>query len=217
MSDELLKKLLNYDALDNAERITGKSYKEDPLTETIGFIDHVRSCAEKRETLELLDDTTFSNTLERYTRILREEGFEQVLCLPFTGRDEKPETFQVWFHPDGLLLKFDTYGSGSINGGNFYFQIRLNSNSARIGMRCSSQMSRVDESAMIGDFDCREALRFHIRQLRSAGTLLAQWVEKPWLWLLHYMDTEDPNYNHKAITAERVALLPEHVRKAICA
>lgn len=106
MSDELLTKLLSYDPLDNAEHITGKSYKTDERTMAIGFIDHLRATQERRETLELLDDTAFSNTVERYTRIITEEGFERVLEIPFTDERGKPESFQVWFHPDGLLLKW---------------------------------------------------------------------------------------------------------------
>jgi hypothetical protein len=35
------------------------------------------------------------------------------------------------------------------------------------------------------------------------------------MWLLHYMDTKVKGYDYKAITADRIAMLPEDVRTAI--
>lgn len=217
MSDELLANLLNYDPLDNAEHVTGKSYKTDECTMAIGFIDHLRASAERNATLELLDDTAFSNTVERYTRIITEEGFERVLEIPFADKDGTPESFQIWFHPDGLLLDFDTFRTRDINSAKFYFNVRPKEQHSMYELRCSGGFCRSDNTAFSGDFDAREALRFHIRQLRAAGEFLNPWVEQPFLWLLHYMDVKAEGYDHAAITEERIAMLPEHVRKAIAA
>ena len=215
MSDELLERLLNYDPLGNAEHITGKSYKEDKYTEAIGVLDHFRATKERRETLAMLDDTTISNTVENYTRIITEEGFEHVLTIPFADIDGTPESFQVWSHPDGMVLKFDTYRTKDINSASLYFNARLNDSSYLYTLRCGGGVSRFDNSVIVANFDAREALRFHIRKLRAAGTLVNPWIERPFLWFLHYMDTKVKDYDHAAITAERIAMLPEHVRKVI--
>jgi len=220
MNDEILKEILEYDPLGAAERLIGASYKESEATMALGFLGHINHNDRKNAALAKLDDTQFSNTLENYTRIIREEGFEKVLAVPFVGKaysGENPpaESFQVWFHPDGLLLDFDTYGTDRINSAKFYFNVRLKESAARWHLRCSGGCAKDDVGVLVGDFDAREALRFHIRQLRAAGQLLNPWIEQPFLWLLHYMDTKDQSYDYKTINAERIAMLPEHVRKAI--
>jgi hypothetical protein len=63
--------------------------------------------------------------------------------------------------------------------------------------------------------DCREAIRYYLGKMRETGTFLPVWENRPFLWLLHYMDTKDEGYDYKAITASRIAQLPEHVRNAI--
>jgi len=66
-----------------------------------------------------------------------------------------------------------------------------------------------------GDHDAREALRHKIQGLQSAGDLLPQWRHRPWLWLLHYQDTKDTNYDHAAITQSRIKMCPEWVQNMI--
>jgi hypothetical protein len=220
MNDETLKEILDFDPLAAAEKLTGKSYKTSEPTMALGFLAHLSHGERKKAALAEQDDTQFSNTVENYTRIIREEGFEKVLDIPFAGRfvewrDPPQESYQIWFHPDGLLLAFDTYRTDHINGAKFYFNVRFDDPNLRWSLRCSSSCAKSDISVLVGDFDAREAVRFHIRQLRTAGQLLNPWAEQPFLWLLHHMDTEDKNYDYKTINAERIAMLPEHVRTAI--
>jgi hypothetical protein len=47
------------------------------------------------------------------------------------------------------------------------------------------------------------------------GEFLPQWVEQPLLWLLHYRDTDTPDYDYAAINAERIGLLPRWVQTMI--
>src|SRR6185312_10523331 len=149
MNDETLKEILEYDPLDAAA-------------------------------LAKLEDTQLSNTLENYTRIIREEGFEKVLEIPFVGKaysgEEPPaESFQVWFHPDGLLLDFDTFRTTHVNAAKFYFNVRLKEYKSGWNLRCSGGCAKNDGAVFVGDLDAREALRFHIRQLRDDGQLLNPW------------------------------------------
>jgi len=67
---------------------------------------------------------------------------------------------------------------------------------------------------MIGGGDCREALKYNIEQLELNGSFVKPWVERPFLWLLHYMDTKVEGYRYEKINAERIAMLPEEVRVA---
>src|SRR5260370_39577775 len=66
---------------------------------------------------KIIKDTGFSNSLETYKEIITENGFKQVILLPFQ-RDDYVETFQLWYKEDeGLLLEFDTYRGYQINAG----------------------------------------------------------------------------------------------------
>lgn len=215
-TDELTE-LLHSDGLAMAEKITGKSYKEDEGTQGLGFLFHMDINQRKRELLESRDDTTFSNTLNRYQRIITQYGFREVLHLPFEG-NYGPDDFYVYWHDDGLLLSFDTFTWSSdkeqtVNGGKVRYNWRPNEGLENRWELTSS--GHFQDSVWSGDHDCREALIFNLEQLRANGEFINPWVDTPWLWMLHYMDTKIEGYDHKAITAERVAMLPDEVRRAI--
>lgn len=238
-TDDAIGAALSYDALAEAEKETGHSYKTDKDTGMRGMLDHVMHGGRKDALLRAADDTVLSNDLDRYLRIISEEGFEQVLRLPFVavgygGKDARDEVFYVFWHDaDGLLLAFDTYNTTHVNGGNLYYNIRPKpgilprNSSLRHGATSSGGWHGQDgdEANWIwsGNHDCREALRYHLRQLRAHGEFVTPWVDQPFVWLLHYMDTKDATgtslpysgYDHKAINKARIALLPAHVQAAI--
>jgi hypothetical protein len=51
-----LEKLLKYDSLAEAEKVTGKSYKDDKITAHLGFIGILQNNIKKENALLLLDD-----------------------------------------------------------------------------------------------------------------------------------------------------------------
>jgi hypothetical protein len=218
MSDRELHDTLRTDPIAVAEQVTGVSYKEDEGTLGLGVLMHMSHGARKREMLEERDDTTFSNDLDRYLRIIGEEGFQKILELDFTKR-ETAEKFFVFYHfEDGILLSFDTYGGDSVNGGKFRYNIKPNGTTKDFAeSQCTSSGGYTEhdgEMIWSGDHDCREALRHHIAMLRENGTFVKDWVKPPFLWLLHHGDIEG-EYDYDAINAERIAMFPEEVQKAI--
>jgi len=204
-----LNELLNFDSIAEAERLAGTSYKESDAVTWLGL----GLMQEKNKRLNAIlserKDSLFSNTLTYYEMVIAEEGFVKVLELPIVGTED---TFFIYWHPDGILLKFDSYNGRSVNGGNFYYNWKPNENADWSVL--SSHSGRVD-GIIAGDHDCREAIRYHIQRLREEGTFLNPWVKRPFLWLLHYMDTKTEGYDYKSITAERIAMLPEYVQSAI--
>jgi hypothetical protein len=66
-----------------------------------------------------------------------------------------------------------------------------------------------------GDHDCREAIKFNIKQLAENGTFLKKWVKPPFLWLLHHNDPKEPGYNYEEINNERISRLPKDVQEII--
>ncbi len=115
-----LEEHLKFDGFDAAEKLTGRYYKDDDSTSDLGVALSIAANANKTKALIEADDTTYSDSLERYLRIVSEEGFKEVLRIPFQG-DDNQETFFVFWHDDGLLLNFETYHGDSINSGHVYF------------------------------------------------------------------------------------------------
>jgi len=118
-------KLLETDPLSEAEKLTGKSYKEDKVTESLGFLMMLSIKEEKENLLTSVDDTTFSETEGEYLRKVTDLGFELLLKETFIGRGygntPTEEHFYIMFHREySILLSWDTF-VGKRNGGNFYY------------------------------------------------------------------------------------------------
>jgi hypothetical protein len=121
--DPIITKLLSVDPIAEAEKLTGKSCKNNGNTMELGMYLQLAHSDEKKTALHFADDTTMSNDLERYLRIVYEEGFEKLLEVPFVNHyypDIEEKLFVFW-HTDGILLSFDTYRSTQVNGGNFHY------------------------------------------------------------------------------------------------
>jgi len=137
MKDKKIREVLNFDGLHEAEKLTGKSYKDDKLTEALGFLHHIENSKRKRELLESLGDSGFSNTEEDYLEIVKSIGFESALIEPFINDDGIEERLHImWNKEHSILLVFDTHTWGddgswaksgqevpppNVNGGNFYY------------------------------------------------------------------------------------------------
>jgi len=219
--DQDLEGLLRFDPLDTAERITGR---RDDDTTWLGMALAQRNGDAKRAALEQRDDTMLSNGVDRYLRICGELGFEEVLRMPFQGRswsgEEPPgETFHVLAHRDGMLLAFDTFNTKDVNGAKVWYNWRPRDADTAHLCTSSGSYHAYDREARtgtwVGDHDAREALRHKIRRLRENGEFLSRWERRPFLWLLHHMDTKVDGYDHDAINAERIGMLPDWVRTMI--
>lgn len=222
-----LESLLRFDPLDTAEKMLdtrGSGAIE------LGMMMAMSHGATKKAILEANDDTTFSNGVDRYVRIVKDLGFEQVLDLPFTGREPcaagaPQEHFYIFAHRDGMILCFDTYNSKDVNGGHLYYNIEFDG--VDHANRCWATSSgswvnyevdnerRIVSGVWAGHHDAREGLRHVIANIRKAGKLLPKWQENPFLWLLHYMDTKTEGYDYDAINAERLAMVPAWVRNIL--
>lgn len=230
MIDSKTEALLRYDPLAEAEKATGDRWG-GYLGLALAF-DHG---AKKDAHLRAINDTRSSMSLDEYVAVIEEMGFEKVLELPFDVdldyASHKRDAFFIYAHRDGLLLKFDTYfDCKKVNSGNVYYVWVANDWDDLYKHRCTSsggvhdlndprwenRAEEKDRSGWVypGNHDCREALRHNIDKLRQHGRFLAKWPKRPWLWLLHYMDTKG-TYDNKAIARERIAMLPEWVQEMI--
>lgn len=219
--------LLHFDPLQAAEDLTGLDYKVDEATSQLGLGLALLHNAKKQAHLLEIDDTTYGDSLERYTRIIEGMGFEKVLEVPFmsqTFKDEEPrqEAYYIYAHKQrGLLLAFDTfYGGTSINGGTVYYCWKPNDITGgrfRYGLTSSGTWRGGDDGFWEGSHDCREAIRYKMDALAEVGTFISPWPAEAdhFLWLLHHMDTKVDGYDYKAITEERITMMPEWVQEML--
>jgi hypothetical protein len=119
-----------------------------------------------------MEDTALTNRLDRYLEIAKSIGFEVVYVEPFKsdGRDET----RIVLHRPGIILKFDTYHSDSVNGGNFFYNWKpFGHLSRRMGVTSSGQWyGEGDLWVWGGDHDCRENLKQNIANLEIYGCFL---------------------------------------------
>ncbi len=213
-------KLMDIDPLGEAELKTGKDYKTDKGTMALGVLELHDRRERLDEMLTMNDDTKWSNEVPEYFRIIKSEGFKRVLEVPFKGREGVDEAMFIFWHPEEyLLLVCDTYGGRHhhINASSFYFNWIPNVKKCVFPPHASGGMgSRTDEQdfTFVGHYDAREALRYKLWWLRANGSTI-KWKYQPFLWPLHYMDTNGP-YDYDALVAERIAQLPNEVREGIC-
>ena len=244
-SKERVLETLRYDALSEAERCTGKSYKEDKDTEALGVMMHLRHVQHVNDMLVAAGDTSFSRDAGWTLNSLKQAGFVVLLKESFAGEgyhgEPAPdERFYILFcERRGILVTMETYGRGSetrpeggVNTLKFYLNWRPNTPDSQItgysghcikdpGAKFVVPENKAWEQpahpalAFVVGYDGREGMFSRLQQLEETGEFITPWLEAPFLWLLTYMDTKPKGYDHKAITAARIAKLPESVQAAI--
>jgi hypothetical protein len=208
MPDQELDSLLSFDGLRAAEKVSGKTYKEDEPTAMLGMFMSIDNNKKLAEQLKARSDTHFGVKYPWFLKRLAEEGFEEAAKYPAGDTD----TLYVHVKRDeGLVIVWDTYGDG-INIGNVMFNLEFNECEKDTWLsKCSGGFARcVDKSRRIyvGDYDIREALFYKLNEMRRVGKFLPVWVERPWKKILSYVDWKMARADYKALHEQRMAALP---------
>lgn len=144
-------RITKVDALYEAEKMTGESYKMDKKTSSLGFALHISKVEQLNKKLEEIGDTKFSETAEDYISKVSNFGFEVAYKEPFKNRDGIEENLYILFNKDlGVVIKFDTFTqsddgswgekgvpSPSVNGGSMYYNWSPNDINDRWGATSS--------------------------------------------------------------------------------
>lgn len=207
--DATIKEHLEFDALHVAGQMTGKSYKDDSATESLGMGLLLAANRNREQVLRKSGDTYMGMAFSEFLRVAEAEGFAILSQEPIEGADY-PDMFAIlWKASEGLLMRTESYWGGeSTNSASVYFNLKTDELPARGsgGLR---------DGAFIGDFDCREGLRYTLAEMRNQGRFLPQWRRRPLLWLLSYAESRTNHQDYRAINEKRIASLPEDVRHAI--
>ena len=162
----------------------------------------------------------------QFLQTAKKEGFEIILEVPFVGHwygAMRQEMLVIMWHKDGILLKAESY-SDALNTADIYFNFAKGDGNDSIdfisgggAIRCHS----IHENIYIIDKDVRVNFSYYLHEIRKHGKFLTKWVERPFLWLLHYMSIREENgqitndYDYKLINAQRISCFPKHVIDAI--
>ena len=206
-----MKNLFNYDPLDEAESLTGKSYKDDKETMGLGFLLMQASKHVKELKLKETNDTTLTNEISNYIKIIEDFGFNKVYEEIFVIENREEKQYMYWV--DGILLVFDTH-YGYINGSSFYYNWVPNKDTEYYKYISSGGFAK-DNKTWLGNHDGREAIKYKINQLKCNGKILKVWNEQMFLWLCHYGDTKNEEYDHKGIILDKIKRLPKEIQQAI--
>ncbi len=144
--------LMKIDALSEAEKITGLSYKEDDITTSIGMFLHFEKNKKLRDCLASIDDTQFASSTDEYLRITGNFGFEVVLKEEFKCERGTDHLYVLFMKELGLVIVFDTYGKG-VNGGSLYYNWSPNKYTNRYSLTSSGSFYFPDKDGHVGLFE----------------------------------------------------------------
>lgn len=203
--------MLKFDPLAVAEKVTGESYKEDEGTMNLGFAMAMMHNEHKESTLKSRGDSWFNMPFLDQLGVFVSLGFQVVLRDAFRGR-YGPEKYVILWHSDGLLATCESFEATRRNNAKVYYNFRRADGGYPSGLTSSGHMQG---DVWVGDHDAREGIRYHLDAFRAEGEFLPQWIERPFLWLVNYAESDVKDYDYKAINAERISRLPKHVQDAI--
>lgn len=213
-------KLIDFDPLNEAESLTGKSYKEDESTAALGTFLHLEKMKEVQMEMALRDDFHYSISWKDSLRILNELGFEEIYSKSFNRElcgFLYNDCYKI-FWKDGVLLTHESFrNSEVVNRTQFYFN--WIPDDGDIPPRSSGHFffphERSSEGRVwIGNKLIFEGLRNDLQVMESTGEFLETWVESPRLRLIPESVEVDFEEGRR-LTGEVISELPEKVQKSI--
>lgn len=155
-----------------------------------------------------------------FLEIVEKEGFKQALKVDFKGYEGRDEAIYIfWEEKKGILLCFDTYGI-NVNGGHFYYNWVPKDREVAYKYTHTGGFEKHNNGMVwVGSHDCRIDMDKNIKNLEENGDFVVPWINRPFLWLLHYKDEERENIlvdkKYKLVNERRIALLPREIQDAI--
>ncbi len=218
--------MLKFDALDVAEQVTGKSYKEDKVTESLGVGLHLLHVQEKRQALEEAGDTHYSSSIEWYQMVATGLGFMTMYEETFKCKTSKQEETKYICYRErgGILLVWDTY-RGNANNSHFYYNWEPKPEVEHYEYTSSGSWVNIEGEDELrvwaGNHHAIEALKFNLLGLEQTGKFITPYIEDPMLpWLTNREEYDSLqslpfdkmiNECHK-ITAEKLKKTPRVIQ-----
>jgi len=217
---DMIENTLNFDPLGGAEKITGKSYKDDEETAALGMLLHMSHNKKKQALLKDSNDTHYNISFDETLAIYKELGFEEAYSETFKSTAWYPdsevvdEQYKVLWNPDGVLATVESYNGARVNNTKIYYNWRPND--TKNFWQHTSSGHLTDGDVWAGYHDVRDGLKHTLSQLRAHGEFLPTWEERPWFWLVNYSDernkTDDSDYFTK-VKEDKFNKIPANIRE----
>jgi len=122
--DDEIQKSLNTDIIRQVEE-TAKEFgvTDEKLIQGTSLALFIQHNKDKSNLLHISGDSYHNIKLENYLDILQQEGFQNILEIPFHSNQwNYDDVFYIFWHPQKfILLELDSYNKKSVNGAKFYF------------------------------------------------------------------------------------------------
>lgn len=221
--EDRARRLINYDPLLEAEKITGNDYREDRDTQILSMLLLQEASKDKRALLGELGDTHDHMSFDEVLQIFRDQGFVPVQETSYTSYGDSQERQVVMWSDEGILAVANSF-RGNVNSSSIYFNWRANDEDPYYhgdlplsGGYIHEALDREpQEYIFAGKIDTRNGLANTLGKLRSHGRFLEEWEQRPHLWLLTFED-EHAEAGEKRITSlgkingEKIKQLPEEL------
>lgn len=176
-----LERVFARDPREEAERLTGRCWRDDPETKRLGLALHLEHLADKRALLLEHDDTLYGDSLEHYTAVAREEGLSPLWTSVFDdragGSGRHSERHEIWFHPVGVFLELDSFADRLVNEATLWVNAAIDEKEPPMGQ--GRIVRRGEREVWVGALSVEEGLRHHLAALRTGGrTPLWPWLER---------------------------------------
>jgi hypothetical protein len=132
------------------------------------------------------------------------------------------DAYEIWYHPDGILLHMDTYNGNTRNTSTIDYCWRpFDENNYPVSIIGSRKAIPDGPHQICGSLDVREGVRHKLNQLRTHGEFIKPWFDHWYSWLGHYSKNEYnlPHEKFQKLYRERaaqvLAQLPQEVLDCI--
>lgn len=206
-----------FDALDTAQKITGKKYQNDKETESLATLLHLSHSRNQEQMLKQMNDTTFSMGYKAYLDIVKDLGFVQVDEWVFSSKYHSQEQFSHWLL-DGMYLIVESFNEyNSRNRAELYFAWKSDKRTYDVGIECSQRYYKENGVTIsLCSLDARVGLRHSIEVLKQHGTFVNPFPEPYDFISIPYGDYEAGEYRQYCkAKAKRLKMLHPEIKKLL--
>jgi hypothetical protein len=243
--DKNFKSIVSVDPIQEIEKIVGMHYSEFDDDQTGLMLAHAfHTNTMKNEYLKGLGDTHFGMKWDEFLGIIKGYGFIEALQYEFDNENNKEKAI-IYYHPSkGLVIWATSYWNGkSVNGGSLYGQVKYTKPiefeerkwSYAWGSGSNMEMVMTDELMAasrslngcshgafcdIGDgisfsYDVREALINKMHHIEQHLEFCNPWVTDQFLWFVDFVEDDQPGYDYKKITQEKIERCPVEFQNVV--
>ena len=186
-TNETLDAYLNFDALSEAEKITGESYKESQMTSGIGMLMMIRNNAEKEVLLKSLGDSFYGMKWADFKALLEAHGFSEIHSWVVPDTEDQGFLYVDTDHT--VLVSCNSYGD-VLNDAQMYYEVKFPEGFARAHLS-SGHLN--DSDHWVGYHDIRDAFLHKLQHLKDEYLFvpMSQWDEKVRISPSRYKGTAD--------------------------